>query len=361
MELIRAKAYLDGRLVAGEFDTYAVMAGFDDGTGRDRDAAVITSPGTDTDTLFDIASMGKVLVTATLLLHTFPTGRITPDGTLPQYLDGVPTDKRDITIRQLMTHTSGILRREIPDAVIAGGREAIIRHMLAAPLGFAPGTQCVYSCWGYLLLGYILELVYGETLDLLFYRYIKGPLGLTRADFNIPLDTPNAAVTHYRAEPGDCLVADSIVYQLKGVAGNGASFWTLADIRRFVSAVMAKNPLLYPQAYFAQAETDYTPEFEEGRGLGWLIVDGRYSQTGRLFPVGSFGHCGNTGTSFFMNRESGLYVIALTNATRFSYMRRGFRTCDYSETMRMREALHNAIREDLEEQGCGTVCAEKGR
>ncbi len=351
MRLDHAEACLDGCLAAGEFDTYAVMAGFDDGTGRDRSAAVITSPGTDADTLFDIASMGKVLVTAALLLHTFPSGRIGPDDTLPRFLDDVPADKRGITIRQLMTHTSGILRRPIPDEVVAGGRDAILRYMLGMPLGFEPGTKMVYSCWGYLLLGYLLEIVYGEPLDRLFAEIIGGPLGLTRTAFNIPPDTPNAAVTHYRAEAGDCLVADSIVYQLQGVAGNGASFWTLADIRRFVGAVMARDALLYPAAYYALAETDCTPDFDEGRGLGWLIVDGRYRQTGRLFPAGSFGHCGNTGTSFFLHRASGLYVIALTNATRFSYMRRGYKTCDYSETMRMREKLHNAIRDDLAEQG----------
>ena len=104
---------------------------------------------------------------------------------------------------------------------------------------------------------------------------------------------------------------------------------------------------LYAPEIYAAAETDWTPDFEEGRGLGWVIVDGRYPQTGRLFPAGSFGHCGNTGTSFFMDRRSGLYVILLTNATRFSYMRRNYRSCDYAETMRMREAVHEAIREDI--------------
>ena len=347
MKLSHTKAYLDGALAAGTFDTYAVMAGFDDGRGGDRDAAVITSPGTDADTLFDIASMGKVLVTAPLILRLLPTGKLALDDTLARFLPGLPPDKQGITIRQLLTHTSGILRRPIPDEIIAGGRDAIIRYMLDQPLGFEPGTRMEYSCWGYLLLGYLAEILHGETLDRLFYRYIKEPLSLTRSDFNIPLTTPNAAVTHYRPAPGDCLVADSIVYQLKGVAGNGASFWTLSDIRRFVGAVLAKSPVLYAPEIYETAETDWTPDFEEGRGLGWVIVDGRYPQTGRLFPAGSFGHCGNTGTSFFMDRRSGLYVILLTNATRFSYMRRNYRTCDYAETMRMREAVHEAIRADI--------------
>ena len=342
MELACAKRYLDNKVADNEFDTYAVTVGI-----YGKDTASVTSPGADEDTYFDIASMGKVLVTAPLVLRADSEGRLSLDDTLTKFFDNVPEDKRQITVRQLMTHTSGILRHEIPNEIIAGGREAITAHILRASLGYLPGSKYVYSCWGYLLLGYIAEIIYGDTLDKLFYSYIKEPLGLTRADFNIPLNTPNAAVTHYRAEAGDCLVADSIVYQLKGVAGNGASFWTLRDIVKFVKAVMSKDPRLYPSGYYDMAEKDYTPDYDEGRGLGWLVTDGRYHQTGRLFPAGSFGHCGNTGTSFFMNRNSGLYVIALTNATRFSYMRRNFRYCDYGETMKMREELHNAISEDL--------------
>ena len=351
MNLEKTERLLKSKLTAGEFDTYAVMAGFDDGKGNDRASALITSPGIGADTYFDIASMGKVLVTSTLVLHAVSEGRLSLDDKLTRFFKSVPSDKSEIRIRQILTHTSGILRRELPDEVVSGGREAIIGYILSTPLGFTPGEHYCYSCSGYLLLGYVLEIIYGMTLDKIFDKYIKKPLGLTRAAFNIPLDEPDAAVTHYRAEAGDCLVADSIVYKLKGVAGNGASFWTIADIRRFIGAVLSKDERFYPEEYFALAERNYTKELEESWGLGYLFVDERYTQTGRLFPVGSFGHCGNTGTSFFMNRESGLYAIILTNATRFSYMRRNFTTCDYSETMRMREEVHNAIYDDLKAQG----------
>ena len=118
-----------------------------------------------------------------------------------------------------------------------------------------------------------------------------------------------------------------------------------------MKAVLEKSPALYPEKYFALAEHDYTPHYEEGRGLGYQMVDARYEQTGKLFPDGSFGHCGHTGTSFFINREKNLYVIILTNATRCLNRKGGFRGYDYSVVMKMREDIHNVIAQDLAAQG----------
>lgn len=362
MKLEETKKYLDRRIDEGFLDTYVVMV--TDG----GDEGLISSPNAGTDTLFDIASMGKVLVTATLILRAAGEGRLELDDTLAKYYPDCPDEKRKITLRELLCHTSGILRVELPDEV--GGADAhdivmcgkrgsyadiitpevkdrIARFVLSRPLGFAPSTSYVYSCCGYLLLGFIAEKVYGDNLDILFDKYIKQPLGLARSCFDMPEGTPDSALTHYRAAAGGCMVADSIVYKLHGVAGNGASFWTANDIRRYIEAVLDYSELLYPREYYDLAERDYTPDFEEGRGLGWLIVDSRYKQTGKLFPRGSFGHCGNTGTSFFINRELGLYAIILTNATRFSYMAHDYKYCDYNSVMLMREDIHNAILRDI--------------
>ena len=78
-----------------------------------------------------------------------------------------------------------------------------------------------------------------------------------------------------------------------------------------------------------------------------MVVNENYKQTGKLFPVGSFGHCGHSGQSFFINREKNLYVIILTNATRFLNMKNNFKGYDYGEIMKMREEIHNAIADDL--------------
>ena len=81
------------------------------------------------------------------------------------------------------------------------------------------------------------------------------------------------------------------------------------------------------------------------------MVDARYSQTGKLFPDGSFGHCGHTGTSFFINREKRMYAVILTNATRCLNRKGGFHGYDYGIVMKMREDIHNAIAGDLSAQG----------
>ncbi len=341
MKLTATEKYMKQRLDEGFLDTYVIMV------GNGGDEAVISSDNANSDTLFDIASMGKVLVTSTLILRAAGEGLLGLDDTLAKYYPDCPDDKRGITIHQLLCHTSGIMRVELPDDVVAGGKDAIVRFVLSRPLGFKPSTNYIYSCCGYLLLGFIAEKAYGAPLDKLFEKYIKQPLGLTRSCFNMPENTPNAALTHYRATAGSCMVADSIVYKLGGVAGNGASFWTANDIRRYIGAVLSYSELLYPREYYELAERDYTPDFDEGRGLGWQIVDSRYPQTGKLFPAGSFGHCGNTGTSFFMNRAENRYAIVLTNATRFSYMKYDYKRCDYESVMLMREQVHNAILQDI--------------
>ncbi len=345
MNLDHTKALMQDKLESVFFDAYAVLVGID---GKE---ALITSPRVNADTYFDIASMGKVLVTGTLLLKAAGEGRMTPDDTLDMYFKNVPPEKQKITVRQLMTHTSGIIRAEIPRTVTVNGRDAISEYILAVPSAFPPDSGYQYSCSGYVLLGFILEKLYGMRLDEIFYTRLKGQLGLTRSKFNIAVNEENAAITHYRKEAGSCMAADNIVYNMDGVAGNGASFWTFSDVRKFILAVLAKSEKLYPRPYFEMAEKNYTPDMEEGRGLGYLIVDNQYQQTGKLFPPGSFGHCGNTGTSFFINRERGLYAIVFTNATRYSYMRRGFKFCDYNETMDMRAEVHNAIWSDLTAQG----------
>ena len=85
------------------------------------------------------------------------------------------------------------------------------------------------------------------------------------------------------------------------------------------------------------------------QGLGYHIVDENFNQTGKLFPVGSFGHTGHCGQSFYINRELNLYAIILTNATRFANMKNDFKGYDYNDIMKMREEIHNAIYRDLKE------------
>ncbi len=345
MKLENAERVLKTMVESDRFDSYALLVGVG---GEER---AVYSKGIDENTFFDIASMGKVLVTSTLILRALGEGKLALEDTLPRFFSCVPEDKAQITVRQLLTHTSGVYRYEIPMGIIQKGKAEIAKDILSQPLGFAPGTAYDYSCCGYILLGFIVEKVYGMPLDRAYETLVKIPLGLDGCSFNLSPAVENRVVSYYTENHNGCLVADSICNRMQGVAGNGCSFWTVKSLNAYLQALLNRDERLYKKELFELAERDITPDFADGRGLGYLVVNERYRQTGNLFKTGSFGHCGNTGTSFFIDRERGLYVILLTNATRFSYMRRGF-TCPnydelYGETMQMREIVHNAILEDL--------------
>lgn len=346
MILERTQALMQKKLHSKAFDTYALSVSV---RGEEK---VLFSKNADGDTLFDIASCGKVLHTTPLVLQAIGEGHLSLDTVLDDLFDAVPEDKKRITVRQLLTHTSGIVRIPLSPEICAQGTAAIAAQILAAPLQFAPGTDYVYSCNGMNLLGFTVEKIYGQTMDKLFETRIKRPLGLTRSRFEIALDEPNAAICYTRRDAEGTRFDDANVRAMGRVCGAGGSFFSLNDVRTYVNAVMNRDERLYDRRFFDLAEVDYAPACSsEGRGLGWLIADSRYPQTGRLFPAGSFGHCGHTGQSLFMSRPLDLSVIILSNATRFSAMKHDFITDDYGTVMALRAEIHNAIHDDLTKEG----------
>ncbi len=342
MKLTKTKTLMERLAEEKKFDTYTVIV------GRGDDEAILNSPNADLDTYYDVASMGKVFITSTLILRAVGEGGLSLDDPLPKFFKNVPDEKREITVRQLLTHTSGIVRHDFSAEVASHNNDYIAAEILSHPLGYSPGSGYQYSCSGFLLLGYILEKLYGCNYDEIFYVHLKHPLGLKRATFNIALDEENACVCYRWNDHRLRRMDDEIISVVRnGAAGNGGGFWSAGDIRTYVKAVLAKNPVLYPTEMFDLAERDYTPSYREGRGLGYLVVDERYPQTGCLFPKGSFGHCGHTGKSFFIHRPSGLYVILMTNATRFANMNNHFRGYNYNDVCALRAQIHNCIRDDL--------------
>ncbi len=348
MELTQTAKLLEELREARMFGSYGVIVGY---RGEE---AFLHSEDVDLDTYFDIASMGKVLVTTTLIFKSIDAGMLTLDDTLDMFFGNVPDEKKKITVKQLLTHSSGILRYQIPAEVAALCTDRIVEFILSKPLGYTPGTGYQYSCAGFLLLGYILEKLHKKTLDELFFLWEKAPLGLTRARFNIALDEPNSVFCYRWQDRRNRVMDDEIISVLRnGCGGNGGEFWSPGDIRRYVKLVMERSPLLWSRGLFDLSEVDHNigadgvPFGVEGRGLGWLYVDGRYAQTGKLFPRGSFGHCGHCGQSIYMNRELDLYVIILSNATRYAMIRNDWKGYDYGEVCRMRATIHDAIADEL--------------
>ena len=325
-----------------DFDSYGVYVKIGD------KEHTFMSDNINEDTYFDIASCGKILVTAPLILQAIDKGLLSLESTLKEFFDNVPADKQNITIKHLLTHTSGIVRHNYQNAT----HNEIAVEILGQPLQYETGTDYAYSCSGMVLLGFILEKIYRETLEEIFEKNLKKPIGYTRAKFNIEVNEQNAAIC-YRSENVDGLPHpwdDENIRVLQTSAGSGGQFFTLGDLKKFANAVLSKDERLYSRKMFDISEQQHAPDCaSESRGLGWLYVDEKYSQTGKLFPKGSFGHCGHSGQSIFFNREKDMCVIILTNATRFLNMRSGFNGYNYGEIMKMREEIHNAILQDFVE------------
>ena len=343
MELELTKKLLCEKIENEDFDSYAVLI------HCGKEEVVLFSNNVDEYTYFDIASMGKVLITSTLVIQAIDKGLLKLESTLDEFFKDVPDEKKNITVKQLLTHTSGIVRHRITNQAVCGGHEEIAREMMSHPLRYIPGTDYIYSCNGFILLGYILEKIYNMPLEEIYNINIAKPLGLQRTAFEIGFDEPNSVVC-YRCLRDEKMLKrfdDENVQVMGETAGSGGQQSCLHDIKKFIEAVISKNERIYSEEWFELAEKNYTPDYSEGRGLGYLVVDEKYRQTGKLFPIGSFGHCGHTGQSFFINREKNLYVILLTNATRFASKKNDFKEYHYSDIMKLREEIHNAIDFDL--------------
>ena len=194
MRLEQTEKTLETLRRARVFGDYAVYV------RRRGESTFLSSDGVDDLSYFDVASMGKVLITTTLILRAVGEGRLSLDSTLPEFFAAVPAALRQVTVRHLLTHTSGIVRFTFPEEARGFDRERLAEMLLAYPPRFAPGEDMVYSCNGFILLGMIAEKVLGDSLEELFARYIRRPLGLVRSCFRIALDEPNAVVCYSRRD-----------------------------------------------------------------------------------------------------------------------------------------------------------------
>lgn len=349
MKLESTEALLQKMIEQRTFDTYALLVHC---KGEEK---LFFSENANGYTYFDVASMGKVLVASTLVLQAIGKGLLSLDDTIDKFFDAGDEIKNRITVKQMLTHTSGIQRKPLSEEAVAAGRDGIAAKILSYPLLFTPGTNCKYSCNAFILLGLILEKIYGKTLEEIYTENLARPLGFERTSFEIALDEPNAALCYrWKDTPKQRYDSDRVLMMGKP-AGSGGQQSCLFDIQKFIKAILKKSDILYPEELFSAAETNYTSEYSESRGLGYVYVDKKCENTGDLFPDGSFGHAGSTGQCFYINREEDLYVILLTNACRYSYINFNFEKKDwctiYAPVIKMRSDIHNAIRADLCAEG----------
>lgn len=294
----------------------------------------------DKNTLFDMASVTKILATTSLCLIAFDKGLLSLDDKVSAFFK-CDKEKENLTISHLLTHTIGIGHK--PLNKVGNTYENIAEYILQIPCDIPVGCNVLYSCPGFILLGKILEKIFGKPLDVLFDELVCKPLGMNSTCF-CPKDKSNIVNSNLESEKLG-IVNDYNCQHLGGVAGNAGVFSNIEDMTVFARCLLQKGYPLISKKTFEKAIKNYTPSMSESRGLGYLYVDERYSQTGKFFPVGSIGHCGHTGQSVFVDPQSGLYVIILSDATVSTVKKYGKEK--YDEVMQMRADIHNAICADL--------------
>lgn len=268
------------------------------------------------DTIFDAASLTKVVATSASIMKLFEQGKIRLADPVTTYLPGFQGGKSNITVRHLLTHFSG-LRPDLDLKPAWSGYDLGIRKALTDKPVAHPGERFIYSDINYILLGEIVRVVSGQPLDQFARDNVFLPLGMTESGFN-PSPSLKPRIAPTELTDGAILrgvVHDPTARYMGGVAGHAGLFTTAADLSKFAAMMLDGGAPIVSAATVRKFTEPQTPLHQYVlRGLGWDI-DSPYSTTrGELFPVGSYGHTGFTGTSLWIDPNSQSYVILLTNS-----------------------------------------------
>ncbi len=276
------------------------------------------APRTTDSTMYDMASLTKVVATTTAAMILEEEGQLNLDRTVASYLPeyDVP-DKRTITLRMLLTHASGI-RSNFPLWKEANGREQYFAGMVTYPLVREPGSAVEYTDWNMVLMQFIIERVTGQTLDQFVQTRVFGPLGMRDTQYNPPeLLKPRIAPTEtedFRGGQVWGVVHDETAWVLGGVSGNAGLFSSARDLAVFVQMLLNGGSYggvrLLKSSTVARWTARQRPD--ASRALGWDTPSPQ-SSAGRFFSLRSFGHTGFTGTSIWADPERELFVVLLTN------------------------------------------------
>ena len=286
------------------------------------------SPMVDPGTVFDLASVTKVLATTAAAMLLYDRGVLDLDARLGDILPGFivgmvrGSGKERVTLRMLLAHCSG-LPGYVPLFRDASTPEALVRAALQLPLEAEPGSRTEYSDIGFILLGKALELLARQRLDRLCEGEIFSPLGLKTARFRPPAEMrtsipPTENDTSFRCRVIQGEVQDENCFVLGGVSGHAGVFANVEDLLLFAQAILARGRTPTGEQLFRPETVDlFTTRQGEGaaaRALGWDVPTPP-SSSGRCFGPRSVGHLGYAGTSLWIDPDRQLGVVLLTNRT----------------------------------------------
>lgn len=298
------------------------------------------------DTIFDLASLTKVITTTTAVMQLIEKGQINLWDYIKEYFPEVPADKGEITIFHLMTHTSGfqaIVR--LWDKGLNSSEEKI-EYIFNLPLEYKTGTRVVYSDPNFILLGELVQRVSGNRLDSYTRKNIFQPLGMEKTCFkpleNDRISIDNIAATEWCDWRGKMVVGevhDENCASFDGITGHAGLFSNIDDLTVFVRMLLNKGnyngiDILHPRSVELMTR-NWTTGLDSKRGLGWDLSGNFRSSGGVLMSPAAYGHTGFTGTSIWIDPTANLGVILLTN--------RVHPTRDNVKIISLRPRLHNLV------------------
>lgn len=286
------------------------------------DRALVPQPeAMTTDTIFDCASLTKVIATTPSLMKLFEQGKFRLNDRITQYIPEFQGGRSEITIRNLFTHFSG-LQPDVPLQPVWSGYEHGMELAYTTPPQGPPGARYVYSDINFELLGELVHRLSGQMVSDYARQNIWLPLGMKETTFQPPASlVPRIAPTE-RLNGGAPLrgvVHDPTARYMGGVAGHAGMFSTADDLARFAQMMLNGGELDGVRLFSPLTVEKFTspqspPDQPVLRGLGWDIDSPNSGNRGDLFPLGSYGHTGFTGTSIWIDPYSKTYVILLANS-----------------------------------------------
>lgn len=288
-------------------------------------------------TVYDLASLTKPLVTGLLCAARIDAGELTLDTVVAHYLPEFErTDRQMITVRQLLTHTSGLPAWRPLYILAQGDRERVLGVIAAGDLEYRPGTRVVYSDLGFITLGFLLERFTGKQISELARLEIFEPLKLQNSFFNPEIamqtgiaacETGNAYERETSREMGTPEysnwrnnliwgeVHDGNAFFLGGAAGHAGLFSTAGETARMAAQFLAAHSAILSPRTCELFKTNMTEGLEEARSIAWQLAATPESAAGPALPPDSYGHSGFTGTSCWIDPHRERVFVLLTNRT----------------------------------------------
>jgi uncharacterized protein YbbC (DUF1343 family)/CubicO group peptidase (beta-lactamase class C family) len=271
------------------------------------------------DTIFDAASLTKVVATTPAIMLLIERGKIRLEDRVNHYVEDLHPDAAEITVLHLLTHTSG-LRPGIPGSPSWQGWEHAIELACREKPTNPPGTLFRYSDINFILLGEVVQQASGKKLQDFVRSEIHGPLKMTDTCYLPPTNNLSRIAPTEQSELGILrgVVHDPTARKMGGVAGHAGLFTTASDLARYARMLLNLGELdgvrvFKPETVKLMTSVQSPPAVDSRRGLGWDIDSGYSRPRGKLFPLGSYGHTGWTGTCIWIDPFSKAFWMLLSN------------------------------------------------